>query len=684
MKNEHDSASQAQPANDMHERLCAYVLGEGTSEERIEIEREMLRSPELKAQRDQIERTIGLVKTAMAGSESLSPEAAETLVSAASVSRPAPLRSAPWLRIAAGIGAVALGFAIVRSSQNPALQVVTEDAEVAKLDEAAGNAKAMRQIEGLGYGGHERPQPKEAQDTYRGPESVVPPSARDAGVPAEGDKSTQVGLVSEANEMAPAMPSVTGAEVRNFPDSPELEKLKREAVRKAGLRTEAELAPYDQMLQPPIAKDAKENSNDSYFLGQSNAAGAAPAPAPNAGYSTRKLGGGGGKGRSAGRAGESKKQSSVAGATASPSSPGPSGPSTGGPSGSAIPTSSGSQPVLDSRNRDVSSGLDGAPPQEKLAKLAEEAPARHLSDEEEVALEREGSSADDRDELDHARQYYWQLPLAEQQTYLDQRCRRILDGCRPRPNERPRDMFFRFWGDNPFEVAALDRLSTFSADVDTASYALARRYLNEGHVPEKAQIRTEEFVNYFKSDVPAPTSGVFGIHTDLTPSRFSTDSTRQMLRVVVRGKEMSKVEREPLHLTFVVDVSGSMREQNRLEMVKHAIRLLVSQLSPYDKIGIVKFSNDASVVLQLTSVDQRAIIESAIEPLQPEGSTNSNWGCSSATRSRCPGSTRARSAAWCSSRTASRTWARRSRPRSPSRSSRCARRGSTSTRSAWG
>src|SRR6185503_16830399 len=99
---------------------------------------------------------------------------------------------------------------------------------------------------------------------------------------------------------------------------------------------------------------------------------------------------------------------------------------------------------------------------------------------------------------------------------------------------------------------------------------------------------------------------------------FSTEAQRSMLRVVVRGREVSKQERKPLHLTFVVDVSGSMREQNRLEMVKHSMRLLVTQLDAYDKIGIVKFSSDAARVLPLTSVSDRATIESAIDPLQPE------------------------------------------------------------------
>ena len=217
--------------------------------------------------------------------------------------------------------------------------------------------------------------------------------------------------------------------------------------------------------------------------------------------------------------------------------------------------------------------------------------------------------------------------------YVTDWCGRILRRCRPLPNERPRDMFFRFWGDNAFEFAAVDALSTFSADVDTASYTLARRMLDEGHLPVKEQVRTEEFVNYFKADVPAPTSGTFAIQTTLAPSRFGAPAPgeliaqpRDLLRVVVRGKDVPKAERKPLALTFVVDCSGSMKEDNRIDMVKHAMRLLVSQLDARDSIAIVKFSSDAALVLPMTSARDKALIESAIQPLAADGSTNSEAG----------------------------------------------------------
>jgi Ca-activated chloride channel family protein len=202
----------------------------------------------------------------------------------------------------------------------------------------------------------------------------------------------------------------------------------------------------------------------------------------------------------------------------------------------------------------------------------------------------------------------------------------LLADCRRRPNEHPRDMFYRWWGDNPFEYARTDALSTFAVDVDTASYTLARRYLVEGILPTKQQIRTEEFVNYFKGDVPAPTETTFAVAAELAPSPFQREPNAWTLRVALRGREVSRQERQPLALTFVVDVSGSMKEQNRLELVKHALRLLVGELDARDALAIVAFTNDARLVLPMTSARHRGLIESAIHPLRPEGGTNVQAG----------------------------------------------------------
>jgi len=214
----------------------------------------------------------------------------------------------------------------------------------------------------------------------------------------------------------------------------------------------------------------------------------------------------------------------------------------------------------------------------------------------------------------------WDAPRALE------RLREIERGCLRPAHESPRDMFFRYWGDNPFELTALDRVSTFSADVDTASYALARRYLADGHLPTKQQVRTEEFVNYFRGDVPPPSEGAFRLQMELAPSLFGDSGDMWMLRVALRGREVTKQERTPLALTFVIDVSGSMEEDGRLELVKHSLRMLASQLDAGDTLSIVKFSADAALVLPATSARQRDLIESALQPLAPEGGTNTEAG----------------------------------------------------------
>ena len=212
------------------------------------------------------------------------------------------------------------------------------------------------------------------------------------------------------------------------------------------------------------------------------------------------------------------------------------------------------------------------------------------------------------------------------QSEVERRVAEILSSCQPRPEEDPAGMFFRFWGDNAFTQAALDAQSTFGVDVDTASYTLARRYLAEGNLPEKAQIRTEEFVNYFKPDVEAPTEGVFSVKTEIAPSRFGGPEEKWMLRVTVRGKDVAKEERQPLNLTFVVDVSGSMNTNNRLETVKHGLRLLTAQLDGNDSVALVAYSTEARIVLPMTSAANRALIEEAIHGLETGGGTNAESG----------------------------------------------------------
>ncbi|WP_217592485.1 von Willebrand factor type A domain-containing protein [Cohnella sp. GbtcB17] len=189
----------------------------------------------------------------------------------------------------------------------------------------------------------------------------------------------------------------------------------------------------------------------------------------------------------------------------------------------------------------------------------------------------------------------------------------------------PDDMFFEDYGTNPYVSTADDRLSTFAMDVDTGSYTLARSYIEDGNVPPQEAIRLEEFVNYFDLNDAPPKDGKFAIHVDAGSSPFGEAGT-QLVRIGIKGKEIESAERKRANLTFVIDVSGSMNQDNRIGLVKRSLALLVNQLKPDDRVGIVVYGSTARTVLEPTAVEDEHTILSAIEELQIEGSTNAEAG----------------------------------------------------------
>ena len=189
----------------------------------------------------------------------------------------------------------------------------------------------------------------------------------------------------------------------------------------------------------------------------------------------------------------------------------------------------------------------------------------------------------------------------------------------------PVDNYFQDYGLNPFIDAQEDNLSTFALDVDTASYAVARRYVNDGNLPPADAIRVEEFVNYFNQGYPTPPDVAFGIYADGAPSPFSYDGT-YLLRIGVQGYRVPEWERKPSVLTFVIDVSGSMDQENRLELVKRSLELLVDRLRPDDTVSIIVYGSDARVELYPTSGSQPNTILNTIYSLHPEDSTNAEAG----------------------------------------------------------
>ena len=192
---------------------------------------------------------------------------------------------------------------------------------------------------------------------------------------------------------------------------------------------------------------------------------------------------------------------------------------------------------------------------------------------------------------------------------------------------------FEDYGTNPFVAADEDNLVTFSIDVDTASYTLARRALGEGRLPEPASVRVEEFVNFFDyADAPprALTPVPFAVHLEAAPSRFGEGL--HLLRVGLKGYELAAEDRKGANLVFLVDVSGSMQSSDKIGLVQHALTRLTETLRPDDTIGIVVYAGNDGVALRPTPVRERDVILDAIRGLSAGGSTNGEAGIRAAYR----------------------------------------------------
>jgi Ca-activated chloride channel family protein len=183
---------------------------------------------------------------------------------------------------------------------------------------------------------------------------------------------------------------------------------------------------------------------------------------------------------------------------------------------------------------------------------------------------------------------------------------------------------FKSAGVNPFVDTAADRLSTFGLDVDTASYTVARRYLADGNLPDPKSVRVEEFVNFIDYGDAPPARGDFAIKAEGAPSPFTQGPRYRLLRFNIRGRVVDAAQRRPAVLTFVIDVSGSMDEENRLGWVKQSLSLLLDQLRPTDRIGLVVYGDQAKLLLEPTN--DREAVRQAIDRLRPEGATNAEAG----------------------------------------------------------
>jgi len=182
--------------------------------------------------------------------------------------------------------------------------------------------------------------------------------------------------------------------------------------------------------------------------------------------------------------------------------------------------------------------------------------------------------------------------------------------------------------DNPFRPSDQEPLSTFSIDVDTASYANVRRYLSQmGQLPPADAVRIEELLNSFSyADEPPPVDGrdPFAVHLELGPAPWAP--RHRLLRIGLKGKEIPPAERPDVNLVFLVDVSGSMQDANKLPLVKEALGLLVEELGARDTVSIVVYAGSSGLVLPPTRGDDRRTLLDAIERLEAGGSTNGGEG----------------------------------------------------------
>ena len=178
---------------------------------------------------------------------------------------------------------------------------------------------------------------------------------------------------------------------------------------------------------------------------------------------------------------------------------------------------------------------------------------------------------------------------------------------------------------NMFKSIADEPLSTFSIDVDTASYANIRRFLRAGEMPPPDAVRIEEMINYFPYDYAPPQGDMpFAVHVESAACPWN--KAHPLVKIALKGKELNTKSRPPCNLVFLLDVSGSMSDENKLPLVKKAIQLLARQLTAKDRVSIVVYASATGLVLPATPGNDLAAIDAAVERLQAGGSTAGGAG----------------------------------------------------------
>ncbi|TIP76092.1 MAG: DUF3520 domain-containing protein [Mesorhizobium sp.] len=199
------------------------------------------------------------------------------------------------------------------------------------------------------------------------------------------------------------------------------------------------------------------------------------------------------------------------------------------------------------------------------------------------------------------------------------------------PQEQNRDRVEDFKS-NPVRAALEDPVSTFSIDVDTASYSFVRRSLREGVVPQADTVRVEEMINYFPYDWKGPNAASTPFNSTVSVMPAPWNEHTKLMHVAIKGFDVKPAEQPKANLVFLIDVSGSMNEQDKLPLLQSAFRLLVNKLRPDDTVSIVTYAGDAGTVLEPTKVSEKDKILNAIDTLTPGGSTAGEAGIKEAYR----------------------------------------------------
>ena len=268
----------------------------------------------------------------------------------------------------------------------------------------------------------------------------------------------------------------------------------------------------------------------------------------------------------------------------------------------------------------LATGAPGAT--ENRARIAEPAPAPSpeaaMDVDDRAAMPLAAPPMEERAEADGLFDADGTLGLIAQSPSLEREAQGYLpeDDTEAFANEAP----------NPVNVVREAPVSTFSIDVDTASYAVVRQSLLSGYLPPAEAVRIEEMINYFPYDLPAPTDGAAPFRPTVTVFDTPWNPDTRLMHIGIQGMMPEIEARPPLNLVFLIDTSGSMNDTAKLPLLKQSFRLMLDELRPEDEVAIVEYAGSAGLVLPATSASERSTILNAINGLGAGGSTNGQGG----------------------------------------------------------